>query len=156
MTALIGPNGCGKTTAGKIINRILTPSSGSRTAQGHQPAQVSRATIRKYVGYVPQSSEMVPAVGVVEFLLLGRRQHPSWKLKRATLTPCSPYWSASTSSTWQNERFSDLSGGQRRSAGGARHHAAAGTILFDEPTSALDLRNQLEIMRLVQELAWEG
>lgn len=81
VTALIGPNGCGKTTAGKCINRILTPSSGSVQLGDINLRKVSRATIGKYVGYVPQSSEMVPAVSVIEFLLLGRRQLLSWKLQ---------------------------------------------------------------------------
>lgn len=54
ITGLLGPNGSGKTTFLKLINGLLTPSSGRAEICGHAPGKESRAL----VSYLPERSSI--------------------------------------------------------------------------------------------------
>ncbi|WP_257162350.1 ABC transporter ATP-binding protein [Corynebacterium cystitidis] len=155
VTALIGPNGCGKTTAAKCINRILEPKTGTIRLGDHDLRRTSRPSIGRLVGYVPQSSATVSATSVIEFLLLGRRQLLQWRLRAEDLDEVFSVLQRLNIVELANQRVSELSGGQRQKVLIARALMQQPALfLFDEPTSALDIRNQLEIMELARVIAW--
>ena len=58
---ILGPNGSGKTTLIKLINGLLTPTSGSVTVDGHVPGVESK----RIVSYLPDNS-FLPAWMTVE------------------------------------------------------------------------------------------
>ncbi|QHW34752.1 betaine/proline/choline family ABC transporter ATP-binding protein [Paenibacillus rhizovicinus] len=157
LTVLIGPSGCGKSTTMRMINHLVTPTSGSILINGKDTREMDPVELRRGIGYVIQSIGLFPHmtigrnVGVVPRLKkwpAGRiDQRVDELLKLVGLDPA----------TYRDRYPSELSGGQQQRIGVIRAFAAdPDIILMDEPFSALDpiSREQLqdEIVRLQQEL----
>lgn len=60
LTILVGPSGCGKTTSLRMINRLITPSSGSILLDGEQTGRMDVALLRRRIGYVIQHAGLFP------------------------------------------------------------------------------------------------
>src|SRR5690625_1145592 len=54
ITVIIGPSGCGKTTTMKLINRLITPTSGQVLINGEDISSVNPVELRRQIGYVNQ------------------------------------------------------------------------------------------------------
>ena len=145
LVSVLGPNGCGKTTLVKCINRIHDPWSG-RIQMGDKELQIcSHNEIAKRIGYVPQVSSGALSGTVIDFILLGRRQSLNWRLKEEDLLE------RLNIREFANRDFGSLSGGQRQKVLVARALLQTPELyIFDEPTSNLDLKNQIEIMELAR------
>ena len=78
MLALLGPNGCGKSTTLKVLSGAIAASSGDYTVDG-QPAGSDRA--RRATGYVPDTRGVFPRLTGGEHLELAARLHhaPTWR-----------------------------------------------------------------------------
>ncbi len=72
MLALLGPNGCGKSTTLKVLSGALTPSSGSFTIAGQPPGS---DVARRSTGYVPDTRGVFPRLTGGEHLELAARLH---------------------------------------------------------------------------------
>ena len=72
---LLGPSGCGKTTTLRMINRLVTPSSGKVFIGGHDTDAADPVLLRRTIGYVIQQIGLFPNmtvagnIGVVPRLL---------------------------------------------------------------------------------------
>lgn len=77
VTALLGRNGAGKTTALRCAVDLLRPDSGSIEVLGH-PSRGLPPEVKARVGYVSESSSLDPRVRVSELLDLGRALYPTW------------------------------------------------------------------------------
>ncbi len=67
ITVFVGPSGCGKTTSLRMINRMVEPTSGTITvAGGEDVSQVPAAKLRRSMGYVMQSSGLLPHRSVLD------------------------------------------------------------------------------------------
>lgn len=157
LTVLIGPSGCGKSTTMKMINHLVSPTSGSILIKGKDTREIDPVELRRGIGYVIQSIGLFPHmtigrnVGVVPRL----KKWPAARIEQRVdellnLVGLEP-------STYRDRYPSELSGGQQQRIGVIRAFAAdPDIILMDEPFSALDpiSREQLqdEIVRLQQEL----
>jgi osmoprotectant transport system ATP-binding protein len=134
---LLGRSGSGKTTALRLINRMLTPSSGTISVDGQDIAALDPIALRRRTGYVIQ-----------EFGLL-----PHWTVgQNVALVPRLLGWTEQRQKERARELLEQvglgemaerpprqLSGGQRQRVGVARALAAEpGLLLFDEPFGALD------------------
>ncbi|MFC5650438.1 ABC transporter ATP-binding protein [Paenibacillus solisilvae] len=157
LTVLIGPSGCGKSTTMKMINHLVTPTSGSILINGKDTRDIDPVELRRGIGYVIQS------IGLFPHMTIGRNvgvvpRLKKWKTSRIesrvdellNLVGLEP-------ETYRDRYPSELSGGQQQRIGVIRAFAAdPDIILMDEPFSALDpiSREQLqdEIVRLQQEL----
>jgi osmoprotectant transport system ATP-binding protein len=145
---LLGRSGSGKTTALRLINRMLERSGGSITIEGADVQSMNPIELRRRVGYVIQ-----------EFGLL-----PHWTVERnVALVPRLLGWSEEKQQQRARDllgqvgleaaKFGDrfphqLSGGQRQRVGVARALAAEpGLLLFDEPFGALDPVTRHEMQR---------
>ena len=82
IAAICGPNGVGKSTLIKCINRILKPK-GSVELSGREIRDMSMAQIARRVGYAPQRFENAFSMTVFEMALMGRRPHLEWRSGRA-------------------------------------------------------------------------
>lgn len=60
LTVLIGPSGCGKSTTMKMINRLMTPSSGKILINGQDIAEQNAVELRRNIGYVIQNIGLFP------------------------------------------------------------------------------------------------
>lgn len=63
VTALIGPNGCGKSTLLKAFARILKPTQGELTLDGHAYASLSARQLARQIAFLPQVLPVPEAVG---------------------------------------------------------------------------------------------
>ena len=151
LVSVLGPNGCGKTTLVKCINRIHDPWSG-RIQMGDKELQIcSHNEIAKRIGYVPQVSSGALSGTVIDFILLGRRQYLNWRLKEEDLLAVMDVLERLNIREFANRDFGSLSGGQRQKVLVARALLQTPELyIFDEPTSNLDLKNQIEIMELAR------
>lgn len=151
LVSVLGPNGCGKTTLVKCINRIHDPWSG-RIQMGDKELQIcSHNEIAKRIGYVPQVSSGALSGTVIDFILLGRRQYLNWRLKEEDLLAVMDVLERLNIREFANRDFGSLSGGQRQKVLVARALLQTPELyIFDEPASNLDLKNQIEIMELAR------
>ncbi|WP_426996482.1 ABC transporter ATP-binding protein [Pseudarthrobacter sp. N5] len=157
ITVFVGPSGCGKTTSLRMINRMVEPTSGTITVGGKDVTSVVAADLRRSMGYVMQSSGLMPHRSVLDNIATVPRLNGVSKAearKRAEeLLDVVGLASA------LGKRYpSQLSGGQQQRVGVARALAAdPPVLLMDEPFSAVDpvVRDELqqELLRLQRDLA---
>ncbi|MFC8180958.1 proline/glycine betaine ABC transporter ATP-binding protein [Rhodococcus sp. 14-2470-1b] len=155
-TVFVGPSGCGKTTSMRMINRMITPTSGVITVNGKNIAETDAVKLRRGIGYVIQSAGLLPHRTVVDNVatvpvLRGTSRRAARTaalgvLERVGLDPA-----------FADRYPAQLSGGQQQRVGVARALAADPPILLmDEPFSAVDpvVREDLqtEMLRLQAEL----
>src|SRR5258705_1584026 len=154
---LLGPSGCGKTTTLRMINRLVTPTSGKVFIAGRDTDAIDPVELRRTIGYVIQQIGLFPNmtvaqnIGVVPRLLkwdaTRMRRRAEELLAMLALEP------AEFMDRYPNE----LSGGQAQRVGVARALAAdPPVLLMDEPFGAVDpitrQRLQDELLRLQEEL----
>ena len=151
--AVLGPNGCGKTTLVKQINRILRAQSGTVQIGNRQVSQLEPFELAKLIAYVPQMTSGVMNGSVMDTVMLGRRPYIQWKPTDEDLEIVAKALIRLNISHLSQRLFNQLSGGQKQTVLIARALAQVPDIyLFDEPVSFLDVKNQLEIMAIGREL----
>ena len=151
---ILGPNGSGKTTMMRCINRILTPQQGSIMLNGEDIRAIPRSAVARGIAYVPQNASAEAASPeVFEVVLMGRRPYINWEFSEED---CTIAWEAMREMGVQNlasKDFSKLSSGQAQRVLIARALAQkAEILLLDEPTSNLDVKYQLDVMNIVTDL----
>jgi len=150
--ALLGPNGAGKTTLISVVCGIVTPSTGSVTAGGHDIARDYRAA-RAMIGLVPQelTTDAFESVwSTVSFSrgLFGRPKDPAYVEK--VLRDLS-LWDK------RDDKIMTLSGGMKRRVMIAKALAHEPQILFlDEPTAGVDVELRKDMWALVRRLRASG
>jgi ABC-2 type transport system ATP-binding protein len=150
--ALLGPNGAGKTTLISIICGIVTPTSGTITASGHDIHKEYRAA-RSKIGLVPQelatdAFETVWATTSFSRGLFGKEPNPAHIEK--VLRDLS-LWDK------KDSRIMTLSGGMKRRVMIAKALSHEPEILFlDEPTAGVDVALRKDMWALVRKLRDQG
>ncbi|MEU4242616.1 ATP-binding cassette domain-containing protein [Actinoplanes sp. NPDC026619] len=155
-TVFVGPSGCGKTTSLRMINRMISPTSGRILIDGQDVSGQDEALLRRGIGYVIQHAGLFPHRTVLDNvatvpMLLGKSRRQARTaalglLERVGLAP-----------EFATRYPAQLSGGQQQRVGVARALAADPPVmLMDEPFSAVDpvVREGLhrEFLRLQKDL----
>lgn len=151
-TAIIGPNGGGKTTMLKLALGLLAPHSGTVRVFGTAPAAA-----RRRVGYVPQQPQFDPAfpVTVADVILLARLggKKKMGLFGAADKSAARSALDAVNLAKLADRPFSSLSIGQRQRALIARAIACEpDLLLLDEPAANLDPSVQNELYELLHDL----
>jgi len=155
VTAVIGPNGCGKSTVLRALARLMRPSGGHVLIDGKRIDSVPTKEVAKVLGLLPQAPTAPEGLTVADLVARGRHPHQAWYRQ----------WSADDESAvaqameWTgiadlaDRPVDELSGGQRQRAW-ISMALAQGTdlLLLDEPTTYLDLAHQVEVLELVMRL----
>jgi iron complex transport system ATP-binding protein len=150
---IIGPNGTGKSTLIRCIDRILNPKRGSILLDGDDINKLSRMEIARKIGYVPQSIQGVFPASVIDTVLLGRRPHLGWNTSKEDLDSVLEVLELLGMMEFAMRDINEISGGQQQKVLIARALAQkADILLLDEPTSNLDIKHQMEVMEIVKKI----
>lgn len=150
--ALLGPNGAGKTTLINIICGIVTPSSGTITADGHDIQRDYKAARRK-IGLVPQELHTDAFERVIDTVSFSRG------LFGFPANPAHIEKVLRDLSLWdkRNEKIMALSGGMKRRVMIAKALSHEPKILFlDEPTAGVDVELRRDMWEMVRGLRENG
>ncbi len=143
---LLGRSGSGKTTALKMVNRLLEPTSGEVLVDGRPTPEWEPIRLRRKIGYVIQEIGLLPHytvgenVGVVPEIDGWPRQRILERVDEMLELVGLP------ADEFRDRYPEQLSGGQRQRIGVARALAAdPALLLFDEPFGALDPVTRQEV-----------
>lgn len=158
LTTVIGPNGSGKSTVLKTTLGMLPRTSGDIFIDGENLTAFKRRDIARRISYLSQGNH-TPDMTVRELVLHGRfpylkypcgysekdKEIANAAMLKVGIEKLSKY------------PLSALSGGMKQSAYIAMALAQeTDYILLDEPTTYLDVSHQLELMKILRELADSG
>ena len=156
ITVLMGLSGSGKTTAVRMVNKMIIPSTGAVLIDGVDVASQNAVTLRRSIGYVMQDVGLLPHKTVLDNVVLiatiaGQTREVAKRNAREMLTL------VGIDSSSFNRYPRQLSGGQQQRVGVARALATKPNILLmDEPFGAVDpiVREELqdELLRIQREL----
>jgi len=158
---LVGESGCGKSTAGKSIAKLIDPTEGQVILEGERIDQLSRADIRPYrqrIQFVFQDpySSLNPRLNAGDIVAepLVNFTGGSAKAIKEKVAALFPKVGLKPE---QMQRFPhEFSGGQRQRIGIARALSVnPALIICDEPVSALDVSVQAQVINLLMDLQKE-
>ncbi len=155
---ILGPNGCGKTTLLKNLNKNLSPKGGKVLLDDLDMGEMSKKDIARKVAVVPQTNEVhfsftvrdivsmgrMPFQGLMEGMSHSDEELVDSALERVGLTK------------YADRHINVMSGGERQRVIIARALAQTPEILLmDEPTLHLDINTQFDVLDLVHKLSKE-
>ena len=151
---LIGRNGAGKTTLMRIVATIMDATDGEIYFDGKE-LKANKDEFRSSLGYLPQSTKLMPRMNIVEFLdyvciLKGIKNKEERKSKIANAIETVGLVGE------EKKRLGKYSGGMLRRAGIAQ--ALIGdpkVLIIDEPTTGLDPEERLYFLNLLSKIAME-
>ncbi|MGK9043402.1 betaine/proline/choline family ABC transporter ATP-binding protein [Mammaliicoccus vitulinus] len=150
--AFIGTSGSGKTTALRMINRMIEPTSGTITLNGKDLSKMNSVNLRRNIGYVIQQIGLMPHMTIRENIVLvpkllkWRKEEKEKKAKELIKLVDLP-------ESYLDLYPTQLSGGQQQRIGVVRALAAdQDIILMDEPFGALDPITRDTLQDLVKTL----
>ena len=151
-TVFLGTSGCGKTTLMRMVNAMITPTSGTVFVRGADVTGADPARLRRSIGYVLQEGGLFPHRSIADNIAtvprlegVNKAESRERALELLTLVGLEREMA---------DRYpSQLSGGQRQRVGVARALAnRADILLMDEPFGALDPIVRADLQRELKEI----
>ena len=158
---LVGESGCGKSTTGRALVRLLEPSGGTVTFEGRDITHMSQGDLRplrhdiQMVFQDPQSS-LNPRRTVASIVAAPLRHARGLGRRPARERALAMLERVGLGSEAADRKPGEFSGGQRQRIGIARALAPRPRfVVADEPVSALDVSIQAQVVNLLADLAEE-
>lgn len=154
VTAIIGPNGCGKSTVLKLASRLLRPQKGNVFYNNQEIGSIKRKAFARNVSVLLQNN-LIPDMTVERAVLSGRYpyQSPFKPFGEEDRTITEYAMKMACCDSLKNKNMHQLSGGERQRVFLAMVLAQDTPFIFlDEPTTYLDINVSYEMMELVREL----
>lgn len=154
---IIGRSGCGKTTALRLINGLLTPDEGAVYVDGKNVAETDLIALRRSIGYAIQGVGLFPHMTVAKNIAYVPSLSKQWSKAESAKRVDELLRTVGLEPEMAGRYPHELSGGQKQRVGIARALASKPSILLmDEPFGAVDeiTRRMLqqEMLRLQKEL----
>ncbi|PYV40128.1 MAG: heme ABC transporter ATP-binding protein [Acidobacteria bacterium] len=152
LSALIGANGCGKSTLIRLLAGLIFPARGEITFQGAPLLSFSRRRLARRMAYVPQTQAMIFPFTAFEVVLTGRSVYTP-RFHFESVVDCEKARLALEAvGAWQlaERPVTELSGGERQMVALARALAQEPLcLLLDEPSAGPDLKHRARLIRLL-------
>ncbi|MBA0053145.1 ABC transporter ATP-binding protein [Streptomyces sp. AJS327] len=158
VTAVVGPNACGKSTTLRALGRLLKPHRGAVLLDGAELAGLPTRAVARSLGLLPQSPVAPEAITVGDLVSRGRQPHQRWwqQWSEADERAVLDAMERTGVSDLGDRPVDELSGGQRQRVWIAMALAQeTELLLLDEPTTYLDIAHQVEVLDLVRRLNHE-
>ena len=158
-TAIIGPNGCGKSTMLRAFARVLKPSEGRILLSGEDLASLKPKEVARRLGLLPQSSLAPDGIRVADLVARGRAPYQNLiqQWRREDEDAVAMALQATRLTGLSGALVEELSGGQRQRVWVAMLLAQQTPVmLLDEPTTFLDISHQFDLLELLRDLNEQG
>ncbi|MEH3130428.1 MAG: ABC transporter ATP-binding protein [Mycolicibacterium neoaurum] len=155
ITAIVGPNACGKSTLLRGLARLLRPAGGQVLLDGADISSLRTKDVARKLGLLPQSSIAPEGITVADLVARGRFPHQRVlrQFTRDDEVAVAEAMEATGVTALSGRAVDELSGGQRQRVWVAMVLAQqTPLILLDEPTTFLDIAHQIELLDLFAEL----
>ncbi|MEO1253362.1 MAG: ABC transporter ATP-binding protein [Bacteroidota bacterium] len=156
---LVGQNGVGKSTFIRTISGLQPKLDGEVRISGVEVSQQSLKDMAKKVSVVLTGKPESLNLSVLELVALGRHPYSGWlgTLQKDDLNKIEEAISMMEVNYLAKKRLYELSDGQLQKVMIARALAQeTDIIILDEPTSHLDLKNKIEVLKLLNQIASTG
>lgn len=155
ITAILGPNACGKSTLLRTISRLQKASTGVILLDSHNVMTGSHKNFARKLSLLAQGSIIPEQLTVEELIATGRHPHQTWLNRWSAKDEEMVEW-ALEKCLLMDLRFTPverLSGGQRQRVWFAMSLVQdTDTLLLDEPTTFLDISAQIDLLDIVWQL----
>lgn len=154
-TAIIGPNGCGKTTLLHAVTKLIKPQSGAVFIDGADTKNMGLRKMAENIGFLPQKTR-TPDLTLFDFVLLGRKPIFGFTPQKSDFDAVECIINELGLGSLANRECASLSGGEFQKALLAKALAQEPRVmLLDEPTNHLDAKNRVEILSIFAHVAKE-
>jgi len=155
LTAIVGPNACGKSTLLRAMARLMRPRAGGVYLDGQLIHQRPTRDVAREMGLLPQGPSAPEGITVEDLVGRGRFPHHRWfeQWTEQDAAAVEGALALTDMASLRDRRVDELSGGQRQRAWIAMVIAQDTPImLLDEPTTYLDVAHRLEVLNLLATL----
>lgn len=159
---IVGESGCGKSTAGRCIIRLIEPTSGNIIFEGKDISKLGRLAMRKYrrdmqIIFQDPFSSLDPRNTVTQIIAEGVKSTNKFKSRKEIDDRVLELMEiVGLAERLKNSYPHELDGGRRQRIGIARALAVEPKLIVcDEPVSALDVSIQAQILNLMQDIQEE-
>jgi iron complex transport system ATP-binding protein len=155
VTAIVGPNACGKSTLLRALARLLRPAGGTVILDGQQIQSLPTKEVARRLGLLPQAPTAPAGITVIDLVARGRSPHQKLfqQWSHADEEAVQRALAATSTAELAHRTVDELSGGQRQRVWIAMALAQeTELLLLDEPTTFLDIAHQIDVLDLVARL----
>ena len=159
--ALVGESGCGKSTVGRTVLRLIEPTAGEIRVGGHDITTLSKAELRPYrrqmqIIFQDPFSSLDPRMSAGAIVAEPLRVHGIAKGAEVKTMVAALFDRVGLRKAQMDSYPHQFSGGQRQRIGIARALALQPKLIVgDEPVSALDVSIQAQVLNLMLDLQHE-
>lgn len=158
ITAIVGPNACGKSTLLRALARLLSPTRGTVLLDGGAIDRLPTKEVARRLGLLPQSPIAPEGILVADLVSRGRTPHQKLFQQWSENDETAVMRALEATSTLElaDRSVDELSGGQRQRVWIAMAIAQeTELLLLDEPTTFLDIAHQIDVLDLTARLNTE-